>query len=81
MEEEAAIGKIVLFNTGDGDRPMLILRVWNDDVVNGRVFLDGWNDKSITSFGVRIGDDLWVTSVARGSGVHQWRFSNGRSEV
>lgn len=71
------VGRIVKFNVGDGDRPMLILKVWNDDCVNGRVFLDGSNDNRIKrggDFGNIIGDDLWVTSRTRGKAIGEWRF-------
>ncbi|MCZ4066445.1 hypothetical protein O1W71_02025 [Microbacterium sp. H37-C3] len=41
--------------------PMLIVRVWNDEVVNGQVFLDG-------------NDSLWVTSVPSGDGQRRWTW-------
>lgn len=41
--------------------PMLIVRVWNEDVVNGQVFLDG-------------NDTLWVTSVSSGDGKRRWAY-------
>lgn len=71
------VGRIVKFNVGDGDRPMLIVRVWNDDCVNGRVFMDGTNDHHVlrqSGLGVIVGGDLWVTSRTRGKEIGQWRF-------
>lgn len=71
--QEPGVGRIVLFNVGDGDRPMIITRVWTPDVVNGRVILDGINDSHV-SFGMRVGTDMHVTSVMRGKNVGEWRF-------
>jgi hypothetical protein len=39
--------------------PMLIVRVWSPDLVNGQVFLDG-------------NYSLWVTSAAQGTEPRQW---------
>ena len=39
--------------------PMMIVGAWSDDLVNGRVFLDG-------------NDTLWVTSAHRGSKITEW---------
>ena len=39
--------------------PMMIVRVWNDKMVNGQVFLDG-------------NDTLWVTSVELGDSIGNW---------
>jgi len=71
--QEPGVGRIVLFNVGDGDRPMIITHVWTPDVVNGRVILDGWNDTNL-NFGVKTGQDCHVTSVSRGTNIGNWRF-------
>lgn len=71
--QEPGVGRIVLYNVGDGDRPMIITRVWTPDVVNGRVILDGWNDSNL-NFGVKNGLDCHVTSVSRGKNIGEWRF-------
>jgi len=73
--QETGIGRIVLFNVGEGegDRPMIITRVWSDTCVNGRVILDGINDSHVY-FGMKIGTDAHVTSVMRGKNVGEWRF-------
>lgn len=41
--------------------PMLIVRVWEGDMVNGQVFLDG-------------NDTLWVTSIHEGSEAGQYSW-------
>ena len=71
-----AIGRIVLINFGtDGDRPMLILKVLDENTVNGRVFLDGFNDRDIAkNYGMRTADDIWMQAVVRGKGPLKWRF-------
>lgn len=57
-------GAVVHFGNGcvEGDVfPMMITRVWNDDMVNGQVFLDG-------------NDTLWVTSVHEGEGPRTYTW-------
>jgi len=55
---QAHIGNLVM----DGQTlPMMIVRVWEDQTVNGQVFLDGC-------------DVLWVTGVAHGVGPGMWRW-------
>ena len=71
--QEAGVGRIVLFNVGEGDRPMIITRVCLSNVVNGRVFLDGWNDSHL-NFGVKNGPDCHVMSVNHGPNPGEWRF-------
>lgn len=39
--------------------PMQVVHVWSENMVNGKVFLDG-------------SDDYWATSVHQGEGTHQW---------
>lgn len=69
------VGRIVLVKTNDGERPMLIVKVWNPTTVNGVIFLDGWNDRGLAIIGTREGSLLsWATSIQRGSEVNQWRF-------
>ncbi|WP_413600836.1 hypothetical protein [Curtobacterium sp. Curtsp57] len=41
--------------------PMIIVRVWNDSLVNGQVLLDG-------------NDVLWVTSVSEGDAPHSYAW-------
>ncbi len=38
---------------------MIVTAIWSDTCINGKVLLDG-------------NDDLWVTSVNKGEGEHQW---------
>jgi hypothetical protein len=69
------VGRIVLVKTNDGERPMLITKVWNPNTVNGIIFLDGWNDRGLPVTGVREGSLLsHTTSIVRGSEANQWRF-------
>lgn len=39
--------------------PMIVTAVWSPTLINGQVILDG-------------NDHLWVTSIERGEGPHQW---------
>ena len=81
----AGVGRIVLFNVGEGDRPMIITRVHSPTCVNGRVILDGWNDNHLSfgtfgTFGIKKekveydGSDCHVVSVNRGPNLGEWRF-------
>lgn len=69
-------GRIALVRVNDGtDRAMLIVKVWNPNVVNGIIFLDGWNDRGLAVTGVREGSlHCHATSLVRGHEVNQWRF-------
>jgi len=71
--QEPGVGRIVLFNVGEGDRAMIITRVHSSMSVNGRVFLDGWNDNRL-NFGVKDGSDCQVMFVNRGPNLGEWRF-------
>lgn len=68
-------------------RPALIVKVWNDDLVNLVVFLDGTNDGAEVDYGkgftldtpegVMSGGYLkgcWLTSVTKGDKVGQWSW-------
>jgi len=73
--QKPGVGRIVLVKTNDGDRPMLIVKIWNPTTVNGVIFLDGWNDRGLAISGTREGSLLsWATSIQRGREVNQWRF-------
>lgn len=74
--QSPAVGRIVLFATEDGERPMLITKVWDDTIVNGHVFFDGPNDREQKRLG---GINLmnghgWATKVGRGRAPGMWRF-------
>jgi hypothetical protein len=76
MVQVPGIGRIVLFKTVEGDRPMIITRVWSEVMVNGIVFLDGQNDSPLSKTlpGMRMGNEVWMTSRERGQDIGQWRF-------
>jgi hypothetical protein len=77
MAKSVAIGRIVLYKTREGDRPMIVVKVWSPETVNGQIFLDGYNDSHLVTGGMKEGVmKVWVTSVAHGNEVGQWRFQD-----
>ncbi len=72
------VSRTVLVRMNDGtDRPMVIVKVLNPNLVDGVITLNGWNDRSLAVPGVREGSlHSWVTSIERGNGTGQWRFHN-----
>lgn len=75
IHQKPGIGRIVLVKTNDGDRPMMITKMWNPTTANGIIFLDGWNDRGLPVTGVREGSLLChATSIVRGLETNQWRF-------
>jgi hypothetical protein len=68
---QPTVGRIVYYNLKDKQgnvqvRPAIVVRVWNDTMLNLQVFTDGSND---TEYGNNI---VWKTSVMQGEGVGQW---------
>lgn len=67
---EAAIGRIVIFNVPEDMKPKvnwaeklpaIIVRIWSNDCVNLKIITDGT-------------DDIWQTSVPKGTEVNQWQW-------
>lgn len=76
-KQPVAVSRIVLYKTKDGDRPMLIVKVWDQDTVNGIIFLDSHNDRLLVTSGMKEGSMMvWATSIPRGKEIGQWRFHN-----
>ena len=67
---EPTIGRVVIFNVPEDMKPKvnfadqlpaIIVRVWTEGVVNLKIITDGF-------------EDIWQTSVAKGSDVNQWQW-------
>lgn len=71
MSQAPSIGRVVHYVLPDGRhpsecRPAFIVRVWNDELVNLQVFVDGTNDYADYN------GSVWATSVHY-SDVHEVR--------
>ncbi len=76
--QEVGIGRIVLYRIGIGpneDRAMIVTKVYGAGLVNGILFLDGYNDFPGSLPGTNMGSShVWINSCLRGNGLYQWRF-------
>jgi hypothetical protein len=63
MESKATCGRIVQYMAAEGEvRPLLIVKSWDGEKVNGVLFTDGANDASLFPDAVSA-CTKWVTSV------------------
>lgn len=77
MDEKLEVGDVLLMKTADGERPMLVIKVWSPTCVNGVLFVDGYNDRNLTIAGATLEEGTmmkWVTSISKGDQVGQWDF-------
>ena len=74
--QQPGVGRMAIYKTAMGDRPMIITVVWSDSCINGRVILEPGD--SIHS-GMRVGPDIHVSSAPRGPNVGEWRFYDDKN--